>query len=225
MRETDLFQPVKIYLEANGYAVHAEVKNCDITATKGDQLLIIELKLNVNIPLLIQASDRQKITDSVYVAVPRPEPGNRARYKQWTGVKHILRRLELGLIFVDTRSGAVEVAFHPMEFERRKQRKRRRSILQEVEGRSRNLNTGGSTRRKIITAYRLNALGIAMKLSDMGPSKPKDLRASGTGDKTLSILSSNFYGWFQRIEKGVYDITSKGKKALREYKDMLKKNK
>ena len=34
MQETDLFPPVKKYLEANGYTVRAEVKNCDITATK-----------------------------------------------------------------------------------------------------------------------------------------------------------------------------------------------
>jgi len=71
MKESDLFKPIKKYLETSGYKVRAEVKNCDITATKDDELIIIELKLSVNIQLLIQATDRQRITDSVYVAIPR----------------------------------------------------------------------------------------------------------------------------------------------------------
>ncbi len=34
LKETDLFEPVKHYLENQGYDVYGEVKNCDITAKK-----------------------------------------------------------------------------------------------------------------------------------------------------------------------------------------------
>ena len=221
MQETDLFPPVKKYLEASGYTVRAEVKDCDITATKGDELIIIELKLNVNIPLLIQATDRQRITNSVYVAIPRPS--NRTQKKRWKGVKHILRRLEIGLIFVDVELDMVEVVFHPIIFQRRKQKKRRKVLLNEAFLRKENMNIGGSSKRKVVTVYRQNAIQIAAYLQQLGPSKPKELRELGTGDKTFSILGKNFYGWFQRVDRGVYDITAICKDALNEYAELAEK--
>jgi len=45
MHETDLFPPIKKHLEASGYTVRAEVRDCDITAFKDDELIIIELKI------------------------------------------------------------------------------------------------------------------------------------------------------------------------------------
>jgi hypothetical protein len=109
-------------------------------------------------------------------------------------VKHILRRLEIGLIFVDVNTGLVEIVFHPIPFQRRKQKRRRKSILQEIDKRDENLNIGGSNKKKVFTAYRLNAIKIAFHLEKFEPTKPKDLRELGTGEKTLSILYSNFYG-------------------------------
>ena len=35
--------------------MRSEVKDCDIAAVKGDDLLIIELKKTLNVPLLVQA--------------------------------------------------------------------------------------------------------------------------------------------------------------------------
>lgn len=223
MYETDLFPPIKKHLEASGYTVRAEVRDCDITAFKDDELIIIELKLNVNIPLLIQATDRQRITDSVYVAIPRPS--NRTQKKRWKGVKHILRRLEIGLIFVDVELDTVETVFHPIEFQRKKFKKRRKVLLEEASQRKENLNIGGSSKRKIVTVYRQNAIRIAAYLQQLGPSKPKDLRKLGTGDKTLSILGKNFYGWFQRVDRGVYELTAKGKTAMKENKYLAEKYK
>ena len=123
MKESDLFVPIKKYLEKANYTVRAEVKNCDITATKDDELIIIELKLSVNVQLLIQATDRQHITDSVYVAIPKSAIKNR---KRWQGIKHILRRLELGLLLVDSKNleNPIEIVFHPIKFQKKKISKR-----------------------------------------------------------------------------------------------------
>ena len=222
MKESDLFEPVKNYLEAGGYKVRAEVKNCDITATKGDELIIIELKLSANLQLFIQATDRQRITDSVYVAIPKPSIRSK---KHWKGIRHILRRLELGLIFVDVDNpvNSIEIVFHPISFQRKKISKRKKAILKEVENRSQNLNVGGSNKKKIITAYRENAIQIAIYLKEIGATTPKKLKECDSGKKTLSILYNNFYGWFQRIDHGVYDITTKGKKELKNFPGLVKK--
>ena len=36
MKETDLYPPIKAYLEANDYLVRAEVNDCDIVAVKDE---------------------------------------------------------------------------------------------------------------------------------------------------------------------------------------------
>lgn len=222
MRESDLFEPVKNYLETNGYKVRAEVKNCDITATKGNELIIVELKLNANLQLFIQATDRQYITDSVYVAINKPY---KRKTKRWKGIKHILRRLELGLIFVDVENpiDPVEIIFHPIPFQRRKFKTRKRAIIKEVENRSKNFNVGGMNKNKIITAYKENAIQIACYLNKLGASSPKTLRNLGSGEKTLSILYHNFYGWFKRVDRGIYAITNKGKSELINFSGLVKK--
>ena len=217
LRESDLYGPVRDWLVAQGYTVRGEVKDCDITAVKGDDLIMIELKRSFGVSLLVQAAQRQRTTDSVYVALPRPKGGIYTR--RWRAATHLLRRLELGLILVTLagRAPHVEVVFHPLPHERKKATKSKRAILTEIEGRSGDYNEGGTTRRKRITAYRENALQIACLLEQNGPMTPRKLRELGTGPKTLSILSSNVYGWFERVERGVYRITQQGREELKTY--------
>lgn len=218
--ERELYGPVRDYLVARGYVVRGEVKGCDLTATRGDDLLAVEFKREFNTALLIQAAQRQRAADSVYVAVPRPAEG--LRTKRWRGICHLLRRLELGLLLVNP-SGpgpAVEVAFHPLPYERKRLKKAKRAILDEMSGRSGDFNEGGSVRRRLVTAYRENAIHIACCLAEYGPLSPKTLRAMGTGPKTLSILAGNYYGWFERVERGVYRLTVRGGEDLAAYPEL-----
>ncbi len=215
LTEADLYEPIAGYLNGLGYTVRGEVMDCDITATRGDELVVIEMKRAFNTALLVQAAKRQRITDSVYVAVPRPK-----RRGQSKGSRHLLRRLELGLIFVSfarRRKPRVEVVFHPVPYQRQKRKAAKRAVLTEMEGRSGDFNCGGSTRQKIVTAYRENAIQIACYLEAMGPMSPKQLRELGTGPKTLAILYSNFYGWFERVDRGVYALQARGREELAGY--------
>jgi hypothetical protein len=211
-RETDLYGPVRDYLVANGYTVRGEVQHCDIVASKGDDLIVIELKRQFNVDLLIQATARRKITESVYVALPRPSDWG----ARWRGMMRILKRLEIGLILVTLggRKPRVDVAFHPVPYSPRKLKRARRAVLEEMSRRSGDYNEGGSTGRKLVTAYRENAIHIACALERLGPSAPRALRALGTGPKTLSILAGNVYGWFERVDRGVYALTSPGREGL-----------
>lgn len=49
MKETDLYPPVKRYLEGPGYTVKGEVDDCDVVAVRrGEEPVVVELKLTLN---------------------------------------------------------------------------------------------------------------------------------------------------------------------------------
>ncbi len=228
VRETDLYEPIRDYLAAQGYTVRAEVSHCDITARKGDDLIVIELKRQFGIDLLAQATARQRLSDSVYVAFPAPSD---MRTRRWRGIVRILRQLELGLILVFHAEAApasergqprIEVAFHPLPYVRQKRKSARRAVLEEMAQRSGDYNQGGAVRRKLVTAYRENAIWIACCLEQFGPLAPRRLRELGTGPKTLSILYTNVYGWFDRVGRGLYALAARGRDELRAYPELTK---
>ncbi len=220
-KESDLFVPIRNYLENEGYRVNAEVRNCDITATRDNELVIIELKTHFNATLLIQAAERQRVADAVYIGLPRPDDVRRLR--NWRGMCHLLRRLELGLILVHfLKSGSrAEVAFHPGPYSSRRQHKKRRAILSEVRDRRGEYNTGGSTGKPLVTAYREEAIQIAYLLRKNETLSPVELRHLGTGSRTQNILGRNYYGWFERIDRGVYRLHPDGESALHEYPEVV----
>ena len=224
--ETDLYEPVKEYLESLGYQVQGEVKGCDLAAMMGDELVVVELKTSFNLKLLAQAVKRQRAADSVYVAVPRPKGG--ARTAGWRDMCMLLRRLELGLITVapGSRENSVEVHFHPNTFDRlkslRSNKKVRHHIIKETTSRSGHYNVGGSTGKKLVTAYREKAVHIACCIIRHGPLSPAGLKKLGTCDKTRDILADNHYGWFTRVSRGVYALNDCAHEFLKDYPDLVK---
>lgn len=219
--EMDLYNPIYEYLTKQGYIVRGEVKDCDIAAIKGEELIIVELKKSFSVDLLAQATDRQRITSGVYVALPRPKSSLRS--SKWKGIKRLLRRLELGLIFVslDSHQPRVEVVFHPKPYQLKKMRKAREGVIREIEGRFMDSNKGGSNRRKIMTAYREQAIFIACCLEKADALSAVDLKKLGTGEKTYSILYNNFYGWFDKVSRGKYSLSEQGRLALEEYPQIV----
>ena len=93
-RETDLYPPVRDFLVEQGFTVRGEVRGCDVTAVKGEHVVVVELKLGLTLGLLLQGIRRQKVADLVYVAVPRPATKvSDARLREFLP---LLRQLELG---------------------------------------------------------------------------------------------------------------------------------
>jgi hypothetical protein len=219
-RETDLYPPVRDYLVAQGFTVQGEVAGCDLTAVQAqdpsDQgLVVVELKRHLSVDLLAQAVQRQALTDSVYVAVPKPSGS--LRRGRWKAIMGLLRRLELGLILVNVETGAVEVACHPLPHQRRRSPTRRRAVIREMRGRSGDHNRGGSRGRKLVTAYRERALEVALRLEEQGECTPRRLRELGCCPKTQRILYDNHYGWFERLGPGLYRLSESGRQALTQY--------
>ena len=75
-------------------------------------------------------------------------------------------------------------------------------------------NLGGVNKIKIVTAYRQEAIRIAVALASGGPQSPKNLKATCDAPRAGSILYDNHYGWFARQEKGIYVITETGRTDL-----------
>ena len=226
--ERDLYGPVRDYLESLGYEVKGEVKGCDITALRDGELIVVELKRGFTLELIYQAIDRQRIADGVYVAVPLPRRGYMAPHIK--EMEALCRRLELGLIYVGfSTSGVaqVDVAVHPKEASQpRRDKKRRLAVIREHESRTGSNNTGGVTRRKILTAYKEQALLVARILRENGPMQALDVKKAGGPSNTTSILGRNALDWFNREpaaggSRYLYRVTPKGLAALEEYKELL----
>lgn len=221
--EVDLYKPIQKHFANQGFDVYGEVHDCDLVAEKEGELIIVELKLNLTVELLIQATKRQRLTDLVYIAIPKPK--YKIKSKKWHDLCHLIKKLELGLIVVSfLKSGhKMEVIISPVPFDRKKslQSKKKKRILEEIKGRNVENNVGGSHKTKIMTAYKENSIHIACCLERYGPLSPKTLRQMGTGDKTLPILNKNYYGWFEKVARGIYIISEAGKKELKEYTSVV----
>ena len=209
MAETALYPAVKRFLEAAGFEVKSEVCGCDIVAVRdGDLtcLAIVEMKRGFNLDLLLQAVDRMRPADEVWLAVPITRRG-RDRDPR---VRRLCRLIGLGLMAVDAAAGRVEVLTEPGPYQPQPDR-RRMTLLAEHARRHGDPSPGGSTRQPIMTAYRQRALACAAGLGS-GPARPRDLR--NAAPDAGRILLRNVYGWFERIQPGLYRLSARGEAAL-----------
>ena len=215
MLETSLYPAVKHFLETAGFRVKGEVNGCDAVAVhdgEGLRLAIVEMKLGFNLDLLLQAVERMRAADEVWLAVPATQRG-RDRDRR---VHRLCRLIGLGLMAVNVSRGRVEVLAEPGPYRPRPDQRRRLRLLSEHAKRHGDPSLGGSSRQPIMTAYRQQALACAALLQ-AGPARPRDLRivAPAAG----RILLHNVYGWFERTERGVYRLTANGEAALRRWPD------
>jgi hypothetical protein len=214
-RESDLYGPIKGYLVKQGYEVKGEVGAADLVARRGDDpLLIVELKLRPSLSLYHQAIARLTVTNHVYIAIPKPS-GRSAR-RMLKDNHAMCRRLGLGFITV-RQNGHVEVQCDPGPYAPRQNKKRAAKLLRAFEALRGDPNEGGATRHGIVTAYRQDALRCAAYLVETGPEKGA-LVAKATGvAKATTIMRDNHYGWFERVETGVYGLTEAGRQGLKDW--------
>ncbi len=185
-----------------------EIRGCDLVGVRGDEPpVIVELKRTFGLGLVYQALDRLAMTDAVYVAVG-------AWPSQQAEARRLCRRLGLGLIVVTGQHA--DVVVDPLPYRPRRDRKRATLLLGEHRRRAGDPTEGGSTRRPIMTAYRQEAIRIARVLAGAGASRVRDLRAAADAPNAGRILRDDVYGWFERLERGVYALTAKGWASLEE---------
>jgi hypothetical protein len=221
MAETDLYEPIKRFLEAQGYEVKGEVGPCDIVALRGEGgPIVVELKEQLSLALLLQAVDRLKVSEDVYIAFrvgKRRSATWRSRRKQ---VLSLLRRLGLGLLTVSTRGNVVPV-LDPAPYRPRPNLPRRKRLLKEFAERVGDPEVGGSTSRKRLTVYRQDALQCASELAESGVLKVSVIRERTGVSRVGPILRDNHYGWFDRVKTGYYQLTPKGKREMENWSEAL----
>ncbi|QSZ59280.1 DUF2161 domain-containing phosphodiesterase [Rhizobium sp. ZX09] len=212
--ETSLYLPVKDFLEEAGYTVKGEVGGCDLVGLSDNDppvVVICELKLSFNLELILQAVDRAAIADEVWIAarVSARGKGREAdrRYRD------LCRRLGIGMLGISD-AGDVSIIVGAVSPMPRTNPKRRSRLMREHQRRRGDPTAGGSTRMPIMTAYRQQALGCAVALAS-GPMRVREVR-SNIPDAG-KILLSNVYGWFERLDRGVYGLTEAGHEALQRW--------
>lgn len=222
MKETDIYEGVRKYFEERGFTVRAEVKDMDVCAVREGLLVGIELKRNFSSDLLIQGAMRQKVCDLVYIAVPKPKRVRKDR--AFTSMLYLLRRLELGLLYVDVVTGeateVLEPTFYELDKARRTMLKKRAALLKEFGRRTISANTGGSSKKRLLTAYREESLKAVAYLRTNGTAAPKDLKAIGIKP---GLFRDNFYGWFMRVDRGVYALDEKKAHDYKEYEEHIER--
>ena len=216
--ETDLYRPIKIHLERLGLEVKGEVCGCDLVALSdaAPELVVIgEMKQSFTLELVLQAVDHASACDEIWLAAGASKRG-RGREND-ARVKKLCRFLGFGLLTVNA-DGRVDVVSEPTPWKPRRDAKRRSRIVEEHRRRKGDPVVGGTTRVPRMTAYRQQALAVANALSGT-PSRPRDLRI--LAPDAAKILRGNVYGWFERIERGLYGLTSSGHVALVTWADHL----
>ena len=216
LQETALYPAVKTFLEAQGFVVKGEICGCDVVAVHDGEppvLVITELKLSFTLELVLQAVDRLRAADQVYLAVA----GSRRGRDQDSRVHRLCRLIGVGLLTVDVRRGTVLVVAEPLPYRPRANLPLRRRLLKEHAGRRGDPTSGGSTRQPIMTAYRQRAIACAEALQ-AGPLRPRDLKP--LADDADAILRRNVYGWFDRVKPGVYRLSEMGAGSLVECEDV-----
>lgn len=212
-RETDLYPPIKSFLEDQGYVVKSEVGAADVVAVRGEEPpVVVELKLGFSLALFHQCVARLSVTDDVYLAVAR-QPGKRFA-KAVKDNTALARRLGLGLLTVRLKDGLVEVQCDPGPYAPRKSKKRQGKLLREFARRQGDPNDGGQTRAGLVTAYRQDALRMAVFLFEVGASKGADVARETGVARATTMMRDNHYGWFEKVEKGVYGLTPSGAEAV-----------
>ncbi len=213
-READLYPFIKAHLQRQGYDVKGEVGAADVVGRRGGDLVVVEIKLGFSLALFHQGVDRLGVTENVYLAVPA---GGKAKALK-ANVK-LARRAGLGVMTVRLRDGFVEVLADPGPYAARQSKKKNTRLLRAFDRLDGDPNAGGATRHGIVTGYRQDALKCARFLAVHGPSKGAQVKNWAEVPQATQIMAADHYGWFIRVERGVYDLTDAGRQGLKDFGD------
>ncbi|MFM9842996.1 MAG: DUF2161 domain-containing phosphodiesterase [Dongiaceae bacterium] len=197
-------------------------------------VVIGELKQRFTLELLLQGVDRMAAGDEIWLAVRNSSKSRKRADGRLNDarVRKLCRLLGFGLLAVSAR-GRVDILAEPGPYRPRGNPRRRSRLLREHSRRQGDPAIGGGTRQPIMTAYRQQALTVAQAILEIEQSfevngtnapahrslgiggKPRDLKAMAPD--APKILLHNVYGWFARVERGVYGLTEAGREAVKRW--------
>jgi len=192
IKETQLYPPVKAYFTARGYEVKGEVGAADLVAVPAGAPEGSE-------PIIVELKTSFSLT-LFHQAINRQSMSDQADT-------------------VKLPENKVVVHCEPAPFVPRKIKKKKLKLLSEFERRHGDPNEGGMTSSGMMTSYRQGALRCAKVLHDEGACKGSYVAKMAGFEKATTLMRSNYYGWFEKIESGIYGLTPAGAKALDEHAD------
>lgn len=211
-KEVELYPPIKTFFESQGYEVKAEVGAADVVARRGDETVIIEMKLRFSLELLYQAVDRLRLTDQVFLVIPRVS--GRAGYRKLKSQVTLCRRLGVGLITIRHRDTYLEQLCAPGPYAPRKSKVKQQRLAAQFDRLKGDPNDGGAERHGLVTGYRQDALRCAAFLAEHGAQKGAEVAKAAQVPTATRIMADNHYGWFERVDRGIYGLTTAGSQGL-----------
>lgn len=211
MAETDLYLPLKAFLENAGYSVKGEIVDCDLVGVKDADppvVIVCEMKLAFNLELVMQGVKRASFCDEVWLAA-RASKTTKGREHD-ARFRNLCRRLGFGVVSVSDK-GDVAVIVAPFAATPRRDAKKRSRLLEEHNRRVGDPQKGGGRGKPVMTAYRQDCILCATTLLS-GPQSPKQLKILVA--RAPAILRRNVYGWFTRESRGMYGLTELGRAAV-----------
>jgi len=232
-KEAELYQPIKTYFESLGYEVKGEVHHCDLIALRSDQPniapIIVELKTSFNLTLLLQSIERLKLSPYVYVAVAKKKSTRNSH--SISALCNLCKKIGVGFLlvtFYKKKMPFVELVCHPTSYvyeirpsdKKEKQTRQTVRLVNEFTARSGDYHIAHGTKKFFITAYKEQALRVAIELQN-GPQRTMIVRQRSGVGKASTILQRNYYHWFQRQSRGIYALTEKGWAAIQQYESII----
>ncbi|MCW3793867.1 hypothetical protein OM416_19935 [Paenibacillus sp. LS1] len=123
MKETELFAPVKAWLEYGGSIVFSEIqphkgtlRRADVLGLHGDIVTVVELKKSLNLDVMGQCVEWEPHAHLIYAAVPEPIQHKRMKLSHGKHIhkfaERIMRQYGIGLLYVGE-MGQVEIVLRP----------------------------------------------------------------------------------------------------------------
>ncbi len=211
MPETDLYLPVKRFIEGLGFEVKGEVGGCDVLALRdGDP------------PVLVVCELKQTFKTSNSSCRRWTAPWRWTKSGSQRGSRNAAQDART------MRGSAISAAGWASGCWRRKREPGRDSaqprrvlttqgspasvaLVEEHRRRRGDPVAGGGSKQPVMTAYRQGALACAAAMVD-GPKRPRDLKP--IFEKAPAMLRDNVYQWFTRVDRGLYGLTDAGHAAL-----------
>ncbi|REE55475.1 hypothetical protein A8990_16721 [Paenibacillus taihuensis] len=225
--ETELYKPIKSYFEKQGYEVKGEIMHCDLVAIHPhtEETIVVEMKKTFNLALLLQGIERLRLGGNVILAVERNRKKGGSHNQRFGDLAELCRMLGIGLMtvtFFKTKEPTLEMLCEPGDPPVRGQRRTRQAkLLTEFRERSGDYNTGGSTGRKLMTAYREKALRTAWAIREHGHLSPSQIKKLTDVANVSQIVRDDYYGWFTRIQRGLYGLKPEGVAALAAHEEIV----
>jgi hypothetical protein len=212
MKETELYLPLKKRFEELGFKIQAEVHHLDFMACKDDLCIGVELKLELNLKVIAQASKRLEVIDYMFIATLKPKRTNSMKDKL-----HIIKALGLGLLYVDVDNQKCDVIIDALTPHIKKKKKQLR-LKKEFHMRVLSSNQAGSHQTKLMTQYKENLLVILGALKE-GFHSAKHIQENYDIKNVQQKLYKNYYKWFIKYAHGLYTLTEEGLRVYVAQKD------